>query len=332
MTIFSQPFRFAEAESKSDEFERLLKELGIEIAPGGALEQIHLHVKELADWNTGKTAPPKGEDLRPHFRDLMGHHHLVSLALDLGVERLQPLTAHFELLNVGTPLQNVKAARDDRSGDKVFELLIGLGAVRMGAEVTIDSPNRSCGDNPDVIATWNGVRWGFACKVPSGKAPATLFENVEKGVSQIQHSPSERGFVVLNFKNCFDHEAAMPIVEQAPDGDVNFGQPPNLATVEANLRAFVNARANAMVEHASCEVIKKLFAGKKALPGLLVWLQTTIPLRLSAGIAPGLKNAAVVGSVGVLHSINLERPGAASRLDADADALAKALFHGLRLP
>ncbi len=56
MTTFSQPVRFTDAEHKSDAFERLLKELGIEIALGGALEQLHLHLKELADWHTGKRA------------------------------------------------------------------------------------------------------------------------------------------------------------------------------------------------------------------------------------------------------------------------------------
>ncbi len=71
----------------------------------------------------------------------MGLDHLMSLALDLGTERLQPFKQHFELLNVGTPLQNVAAARNDPSGDKVFELLIGLGAVRMSARQSLrDSP------------------------------------------------------------------------------------------------------------------------------------------------------------------------------------------------
>ena len=90
----------------------------------------------------------------------MGLDHLVSLALDLGAKKLRPFKEHLALLNEGTPLQNVAAPRNDPSGDKVFELLIALGATRMGAEVTVDSPENSKGDNPDVIAAWKDARWG----------------------------------------------------------------------------------------------------------------------------------------------------------------------------
>ena len=69
-----------------------------------------------------------------------------------------------------------------------------------------------------------------------------------------------------------------------PQSGPNFGEPPDPVTVIANLRAFADARAKAMVEYASFEETKKLFANKKALPGLLVWLQTTIPQRLPEGV------------------------------------------------
>lgn len=334
MTIYSTPFRFTDAESKSDAFERLLKELGIRIEPKGALEQICLDVKELADFHTGKTKPSPGVDLRPHLRTLMGLDYLVSLALELGAEKLQPFKEHFALLNDGTPLQNVAAPRNDPSGDKVFELMIALGAVRMGAEVTVDSPDRSKGDNPDVIAAWNGVRWGFACKVPSGDSPTTLFERIAEGVDQIEESSSDRGFVMLNFKNRLDHDAAFPIVSRTPDGDLNFGPPPNSDTVIAELRAFADTRAKAMVEEATTQEVEKLFANKKALPGLLVWLQTAIPQRLPKEIAPpGLEGVGVIGSVAVLHPISLEwaRRGVPARLDGSVDALVSALYKGLRL-
>ena len=331
MTHYSTPFRFTDAERKSDEFERLLKELGITIEQKGALEQVCLDVKELADFHTGKAKPSKGVDLRPHFRTLMGSDHLIRLALDLGAEKLAPLKEHFELLNVGTPLQNVEAPRNDPSGDKLFELLIALGALRMGADVTVDSPDRSKGENPDVIATWKGVRWAFACKVPSGDSPITLFDNIAKGVDQIEKSPADRGFVVLNFKNRLDHDGAFPIVGNMPDGDPIFGPPPDAKDVIEKLRAFATARAQAMVEHETYAETEKLFANKKALPGLLVWLQTVIAQRLPGGVAPeGLENAAAVGSVGVLHAINLVPTADPQRFDG-ADVLAKALFDGLRV-
>lgn len=331
MIHFSMPFRFTDAERKTEAFEDLLKELGIRIEPKGALEQVCLDVNELADFHTGKAKPPAGADLRQHFRTLMGSDHLMTLALALGPEKLAPLKEHFALLNVGTPLQNVVAPRNDPSGDKVFELLIALGALRMGANITVDSPDRSKGDNPDVIATWKGVRWAFACKVPSGDSPITLFENLEKGVDQIEKSPSDRGFVMLNFKNRVDHAEAFPIVGYTAEGDPNFGPPPAPTAVIAKLRAFADARAQAMVDHATYREMEKLFAKKKALPGLLVWLQIAVAQRLPEGVAPaGLENAAAVGSVGALHAINLLPIAGPERFDG-ADGLAKALFHGLRV-
>lgn len=103
MSIYSRPVRFTEAEGKSDAFEILLKELGITVEPKGALEQICLDVKELADFHRGKAKPSPSADLRPHLRTLMGLDHLVSLALDLGAKKLRPFKEHLALLNEGTP-------------------------------------------------------------------------------------------------------------------------------------------------------------------------------------------------------------------------------------
>jgi hypothetical protein len=330
MSIYSKPVRFTDAEAKSDAFERLLKELGIKIEPKGALEQICLYVKELADFHLGKAKPSASVDFRPHLRTLMGLDHLVSLALALGVEKLRPFKDHLALLNEGTPLQNVAAPRNDPSGDKLFELLIALGAVRMGAEVTVDSPDRSKGDNPDVIAAWKGARWGFACKVPSGDSPTTLFDRIAEGVEQIEKSPSEHGFVVLNFKNRLDHDGAFPILSRGPGGEPTFGPLREPDSVIAELRAFADARTKAMVEQATREEVEKLFANRKALPALLVWLQTAIPQRLPKEVAPpGLEGAAVIGSAAVLHPISLE--WTKDRLDAGVDALFSSLYQGLRL-
>jgi len=51
---------FAAAEKASDDFEMLLRTLGVTIKTGGALEALHLVLKELADWHAGKCAcqPP----------------------------------------------------------------------------------------------------------------------------------------------------------------------------------------------------------------------------------------------------------------------------------
>src|SRR5207245_2399261 len=67
--------------------------------------------------------------------------------------------------------------------------------------------------NPDVLSTFDGVRWGFACKVLNSPtfSPLTMFERLSDGIEQIEKSPAQVGCVVLNFKNVIDHNRTWPI-------------------------------------------------------------------------------------------------------------------------
>lgn len=325
---------FAHAEQASDRFEALLKGLGVTLTIGGELERLHLVLKELADWHSGAAPAPSGVDLRKRFRELVGTSHIVDLALSIASNQLGPFKNHFELLNVGTPLQNIAAPRNDPSADKVFELLVGLAAVRMGAAVTVDDPNVSKGDNPDVLADYAGTAWGFACKVISGDAPATLFERIEDGIDQIERSRATRGFVVISFKNRFDHEIGMPSMGVGDDGEPLLGTHRDHASVVAALRRFAEERLAAMAMHATEPEVAKLFQGKKALPGVLVVSQTTAGVRLPAGVAPpGLNGAPVVARVGFLHLISLESTPLVgpSRFDAGTAQMLHALNQALHV-
>ena len=86
----------------------------------------------------------------------------------------------------------------------------------------MDDPEHSVGDNPDVIADFDSEAWGLACKVPNGTSATTLYDRVKEGVNQIEKSRATRGFVVLNFKNVFDHRALMPALDEE-QGDVVIG-------------------------------------------------------------------------------------------------------------
>lgn len=324
---------FAHAEKASDAFEALLKDLGVTMTNGGELERLHLVLTELSAWHHGATPPPVGVDLRKRFRELVGTSHIVDLALSIGRAKLVPFKKHFDLLNVGTPLQNVAAPRNDPSGDKVFELLVGLAAVRMGAAVVVDDPEESKGDNPDVLADFDGTSWGFACKAVSGDAAATLFDRIAEGVEQIERSRASRGFVVLSFKNRFDHDLGMPSMGVGEDGEPLLGTHRDHASVVNSLRRFADERLAAMATHATEPEIVKLFQGKKSLPGVLVVSQTTAGLRLPAAIAPvGLQGAPVVARVGFLHLISLESTSVSgpSRFDRQTAQMLQALsqaFH-----
>lgn len=320
----------ADAEAASDRFEALLCTLGIELVKGGELERLHLVLKQLVDWHRGEGAPASGKDLRGEFRDLVGITQIIDLALQLPQTRLPQFKKHFDLLNSGTPLQNQQAPPNDPSGDKTLELLVGLAAVAIGATVTLDDPDNAKGDNPDVLATFGGHEWGFACKVPSGDAPATLFERIEDGVKQIERSSATCGIVVLNFKNRFDHDAAMPVLGKDADGALKFGVHHDHQPLVDDLTTFNEQRVRAMVEHATASVMAQLFAGKKALPAVAIISQTTAGVRLPASIAPpGLAGAPAPARICFVQLIPLTQSAADEPRVQGAQPILSALNNAL---
>lgn len=233
--------------------------------------------------------------------------HLLQLSLAVPEAVAHGFRKHFSLLNVGSPLQNAPAPPGDPSSDKVLELVIGLALARMGASVELDDPKHAKGDNPDVLAEINGETWGFACKAISGNAPGTLIERIEDGIEQIQVSRATRGIVVLTFKNRFDHdsllddirfdESGTPVLE--PDQDEQFAV--------KTLASFVRSRLQAMITHVTQHQVDAVFHGKKALPGVLVVVQTTAILALPAGVAPpGMTGAPAPSRIAFLQLVPLE--------------------------
>ena len=304
MAMMGTATSFADAEKASDAFELLLRNLGVDVAKGGELERLHLVLKQLVEWHAGREIPAAGRDLRKEFRELVGVMQIINLALKLPQASLPQFKKHFDLLNVGTPLQNVQAPRNDPSGDKVLELLVGLAAVTMGATVVLDDPANAKGDNPDVLATYVGDVWGFACKVPSGDAPATLFDRIDEGIKQIERSTATRGLVVLNFKNRFDHDQAMPVLGKDAEGDLRLAVLRDHGALVTKLKDFNEKRLRAMVAHASQPEVEKIFAGKKALPAVILISQTTAGVRLAPGVAPpGLEGAPAPTRVGFVNLV-----------------------------
>jgi hypothetical protein len=330
MAMLGKVTSLADAEKASDDFEMLLRNQGVALAKGGALERLHLVLKRMSDLHAGRGIVGPGEDLRRDFRDLVGVTQIIDLALKLPPASLPPFRKHFELLNVGTPLQNTPAPRNDPSGDKTLELLVALAAARMGAIVVLDDPENAKGDNPDVLATFASEVWGFACKVPSGDAPATLFERLAEGVVQIERSPATRGLVILNFKNRFDHDSEIPVLDKDDDGDLLLGVHRDHDRIVADLKEFSESRFRAMRDHATPLQLVKVFAGKKALPAVVVISQTTAGVRLPAGIAPpGAVGAPVPTRVGFVHLISLSSSAADDERIASAEPMLRALNDAL---
>jgi hypothetical protein len=274
---------FADNDRLAEELEKLLARKGINIATGSQLERICLNVKRILDMHTNATKPTN-EDMRSIFCDAVGFMHLAKIIVKSehlpGFDKLIP---HLKLLNDGHPLQNTRSPSNDQASNKLFELVLGLAILNMSgiaSSVEIDDPKSAQGDNPDVLATINNKVWGFACKVPNGTADMTLFENIVKGIDQIEKSKAEIGIVVINFKNGIPYEEISPILGNDESGDPIIGTYRNWECICQRLCGYSGQRINNMLNHVGFDNVLKAFEGKKALPGVLVVVQAGVEVKL----------------------------------------------------
>jgi hypothetical protein len=314
---------FAENDRLAEALEALLKRHGIDLDRDSDLERVCLGVKRLLDMHIA-AIESSNEDLRGLFRDAVGFRHLAQMIVKSeslpGFDKMVP---HLELLNRGSALQNTRAAPNDPASNKLFELLLGLAALNMpGASVDMDHPENAKGNNPDVLVTLGNKVWGFACKVPNGIADMSLFENIEKGIDQIEKSVAGTGFVVLNFKNVIPHDELFPIVSRDESGAPLLGMHRNVESVTSKLREYVEKRLRDMLDHVGVQNVLGAFAGKKALPGVLVVVQAGVGARLpETGLPPNVAGKPVPTFIGFLQLV----PFADSCLDPSVMAMLNAL-------
>jgi len=276
---------FEQVKSETEEFERILNHLNIQIENGSPLENM---CSDLRDLESGKyTIGDTMEDLRIRFRPAFGLHDLIRRIVRLQNQPDFPFLAdHLRLLNKGTVAQNV-VAPTDQAAAKIFELLIGLVCVEIGTETRLDGPLLSYGDNPDTLTRLDGRRWGFACKVLSGRSPKTMFDRLKEGIEQIENSPAEVGCVIINLKNQIDHEKMWPMLnakkfatgEETPTYGswIDYRAPVEL------LRHHARELHRDFIAENGAENVRNMFVGKKSIPGALLYLQTATAIQFVEG-------------------------------------------------
>src|SRR5207249_1641227 len=164
-------WHYEDAEDAALALEQLLERYGISIQSGSAFEARVLAVMKLVGQKRAR-AQSVDVDIRPAYRTLVGVHELATLILASETfPSFHALIPHLKLLNDGSALQNIPSPGRDQATNKLFELFVGSLAVQCGSDVLMDDPFKSSGDNPDVIATLGGRRWGLACKVLHGDSP-----------------------------------------------------------------------------------------------------------------------------------------------------------------
>jgi hypothetical protein len=160
-------YTFTHAQELVMRFERVLLSIGIKIRPGSILERLCLNTVDLCEKHEHpELRPADSVDIRPSYREMVGLFDLlVKLVSCEGHLAFPQLAPHLQLLNAGNPLQSVSTSVLDQDNNKLFELF--LAALCLGVpvdDIVLDDPHSSRGDNPDVLATYQGKRWGLACK------------------------------------------------------------------------------------------------------------------------------------------------------------------------
>jgi hypothetical protein len=197
------------------------------------------------------------------------------------------LVPHLRKLNEGQVPQNSPSGILDKVSPKLFELLIALGAMQIGNHMELDDPDHSSGgDNPDVLITVDGVRYGLACKALIGRSTEALVQNLVKGIDQIERSPAEIGFIVVNVKDLINHNVCWPAPQdlEFPEGtDFDAVAWPDITPVLSYLNGLGTKRVLDMERSIGVHGVHKMFRGKKAVPVVVHFLHTATAIVGPAG-------------------------------------------------
>ena len=271
---------FEELEQLVFAFEAVLKRFGIPIQSGSELEGACCSVLEVLGKNKNAQIRDQQEDIRHVFTEVLGLWSFLKKIVRLeGHACFSQFVPHLALLNTGTVVQNKRATVCQEATNKIFELLFALVLLDVSEEVILDHPSLAKGDNPDVLATIDGQCWGFACKTIYGGSGKTFYDNLKKGVEQIEAAPkAQLGIVVMNLRNSISHEACWPILNEA---EYRKGAEPIFAAYERpaefvaqHILEAVTEKHNQVVAEIGLPNVMSLFAGKKALPAFLAFCQT----------------------------------------------------------
>ena len=314
-------YSFQDADKLVDEFESFINSHGVYINRGSQLEILLLIINEVLLKHKMPSLQDKYSNIIPWLRDVMGMNNLILRILRVkNHSSIENIVPHLELLNSGNPIQNTRSPVTDQASNKLFELTVAAALMIHADSVTLENPNYSEGNNPDVIATFKNKSWGFACKVAHSLKGKTFFDNIEKGIDQIEKSPATAGVVVINLKNVINHDNYWTILNY--DEWLNGAEPEFSAFKrETDARDLLLAEALSVSDliHGAVEQneLIKIFSGKKSVPGWLYYLQTSVGI---------IKNGMPISSsFGFLNFHLLDNP-------KDSDAKILDLFNdGLQL-
>jgi hypothetical protein len=177
--------------------------------------------------------------------------------------------------------QNAINEYDDDTARKIAELYVGCLAAQFGTDVDLDHPDKSKGDNPDVMFNVEDLsrgraRWALAIKtIGETSGGQTVFDRIRDGASQVDDPKckADHGMVVINAKNHVDHDALW----KADFADRE--------AAEAGLRDELTKVIGKAARDRPQEEWDALFAGRTIRP-IVFMAQTVVRIPTPIGLLP----------------------------------------------
>ena len=194
--------------------------------------------------------------------------------------RFDQLWPHILLLLGDTNIAlNIYNKKEDQDANKIFELYMALVLAPLTPDLEPEDPVASAGGkNPDVIATLDGARWAFACKVMHSASPKTFIDRVRDGIDQIQNSDAEKGIVVISLKNLLKHDFFWTMKADSTIWNLVMPGPIHPEIVRRMFVEYCRGYHHKVIEEllGGPAAFNDVFKNTKAVPAVLMHLCTTI--------------------------------------------------------
>lgn len=173
-----------------------LDAVGIHPPGNSVISRLAKSAHEVMDiWRAGEI--PDDFRIRGMVTDFVNAWYLAERILVLRGTPFEPrIENHLHYIAKGEP-QQLEGGHSSTERARLFELMAAATANPFATGIEFEEP--------DVVVTADGVRWGLACKSPSGR-PQRIAKDIRKGIGQIEEAEVERGIVLVQVTNIFPHE------------------------------------------------------------------------------------------------------------------------------
>lgn len=279
-------YTYSEFENFLNLFKRIFSDNGIIIESKSKLSEICDTIPELVKCYKDKEYQKRIDNPKEFFGNILGFWIFLRKIINLSNHRdFVKLKPHLSLLASKEFNQNEKKGHEDATS-KIFELLFALILLQAGCDdLDIDSPTKSKGNNPDILVTWKGERWGFACKTVYSLSEKTFFDNIKKGIDQIQKSEADKGYVVINFRNIINHNfwgCQNNLNKNSEDSYVAY----NLNYIVEKILTEVSEKENKTITEIGKKNILNAYIDKKASFGFIAFCSTIATMAPSGELIP----------------------------------------------